>query len=198
MRIQSLPEAPQFPRSRNAVIDRMISAIDFPPDSCGDNKIGSIFTHLDRFACEWSLLDNTGPIIQQVYSLDDLSAMLPTEKPPVRKFGLIMLRLALTDEVPTEAIPLLQLVFTDYYDNAPLASQVSVAKGFLAILPDMAYELRLSILPTGTANQIRSCTEDHLIHRELMHYQEAIALLSDHFEQEDVTESEGREAKFSQ
>jgi hypothetical protein len=148
------------------------------------------FARLDQFACEWSLLENTGPLILQVYDPVDLQVMLTADSPPVREFGFIMLRLALTDSVPWDAVPLLCELFTDYFDNAPFLSRLYIAKVFLAIFPDMGHDMCQVILPTGIAHRIRSCTDGLLTDHELAHYQEAIALLDEDFEQEDEEERE--------
>jgi hypothetical protein len=155
-----------------------------------ESESGALFSHLDRFACEWSWLENTGPLILQLYSLDHLKALLEDDKTPVREFGFIMLRLALTDSVPWDAVPLLCELFTDYFDRAPFLSRLYIAKVFLAIFPDMGHDMCQAILPTGIAHRIRSCTDGHLTQRELVHYQEAIALLVEDFEQEDEEERE--------
>jgi hypothetical protein len=159
---------------------------DLPPFT-RDNT-GPFFGHLGRFACERSRLEDTGRLIRQVYSLDDLKTMLLSEKPPVREFGVIMLRLSLTDEVPWESVAFIQELFTYYYDTSPFVSRIYIAKVFLAMLPHMGHDLCQEILPTGIAHRIRACAEGHLTDEELKHYQEAITLLDENFEQEEDAE----------
>jgi hypothetical protein len=111
--------------------------------------------------------------------------MLLSENPPVREFGLIMLRLSLTDEVPYDSVAFLQELFTHYNDTSRFVCRIYIAKVFLAILPHMGHDLCQELLPTGIAHRIRACANGHLTDEEMEHYHEAIALLDENFEQEE-------------
>jgi hypothetical protein len=177
----------QIPRRIDAkgihcTMDRSRVSNNLP--SFSHDNFGPFFGHLDRFAGAWSQLEDTGRLIREVFSLDDLQMMLLSEKPLVREFGLIMVRLSLTDEVPSDSVAFLQELFTDYYDTSCFVERTYIVKVFLAMLLHMGHDLCQEILPTGIAHRIRACADGHFTDEEMKHYQEAITLLDENFEQE--------------
>jgi hypothetical protein len=114
--------------------------------------------------------------------------MLLCEKPPVREFGLIMVRLSLTDEVPCDSVAFPQELFMDYCDTSPFVSHIYIATAFLAMPPHMGHDRCQEILSNGIAHRMRACTDGHLTDEELEYYQDVITLLDENFEQEEVAE----------
>jgi hypothetical protein len=110
-------------------------------------------TMLDAFASEWATIEKTGSTI---LSIDEISSLLFGGGSETRhRFGLIILRLSVSDDVPVEIVSVLQKFFRDLLEDATFAIRVSIAKLFLQILPVMDTQLCKLLLPTKIGNRIR-------------------------------------------
>jgi hypothetical protein len=71
-------------------------------------------TMLDAFASEWAIKENTGSTIRTIFSIDEISSLLSGGGSEARcEFGLIMLRLSASENIPVEIVLVLQKVFRD-------------------------------------------------------------------------------------
>jgi hypothetical protein len=67
---------------------------------------------LNAFASEWETKENTGSTIRTSLSIDEISRLLFRGGSEVRReFGLIVLRLSVSDDVPVEIVPVLHKAF---------------------------------------------------------------------------------------
>jgi hypothetical protein len=145
-----------------------------------------LLSALDEIACQWPRLENSGPPILLVYSADQLYELVTLENPATQEFGLIMLRLALVDEVPDGAIPFLAFLFADYFENAPFLARRHVAKIFLEALPYMGLQMCEMIVPIGIGDKIHGCVDGHLSETEFICHGDGLALLDEFFLDEDT------------
>jgi hypothetical protein len=155
-----------------------------------DYSFQSVLSSLDQIVRQWTRIENTGPLIQLVYSTEQLDALVTDPNPAIQEFGLIMLRLSLVDAVPDGAIPFLEFLFGDYFENASFLARRHVAKIFLQILPYMGLEMCAMIVSIGIRDKIRECIDSHLSEAELVYYDDGFALLDEFFLDEETDELE--------
>jgi hypothetical protein len=82
--------------------------------------------------------ENTGSTIRTDLSIDEISNLPFGGGSEARhEFGLIILRLSVSDDIPPEIVPVLQKTFRDLFEDATFAIRVSITKPFLPIFPVM-------------------------------------------------------------
>jgi hypothetical protein len=95
------------------------------PPSDDEDELTSFpasLTMLDAFASEWATKENTGSTIRTVLPIDEiLSLLFGGGSEARRKFGLITLRLSVSDDVLVESVPMLQKIFRDLFEEATFA-----------------------------------------------------------------------------
>jgi hypothetical protein len=142
---------------------------------------------LDAFTGEWVIKENTGSTIRTILSIDEISSLLFSGRSEARReFGLVILCLSVSDDVPVEIVPVLQKVFRDLFEDATFAIRVSIAKLFLQNLPVMDAQLCKLSLPTKIGNRIRYCIDEMPMEFDDGRYAAQLELFDQLFQREDL------------
>jgi hypothetical protein len=76
------------PHSRGGRLDNILAQDDEPGVDQEDYSFQSVFSSLDQIARQWTRIENTGPLIQLVYSSEQLDALVRIE--PERRIVMIV------------------------------------------------------------------------------------------------------------
>jgi hypothetical protein len=115
MSVRSWKQLPPFRCLRGDLFK--LDATSLPPTDDEDEltSFPPRLTTLDPFASEWATTENTGSTIRTIISIDEiLSLLFGGGSEARREFGLIILRLSVSDDVPVEIVPVLPKVFRDF------------------------------------------------------------------------------------
>jgi hypothetical protein len=142
-------------------------------------QVQPVFFALDQFACAWQKREDVALLIQRVFSPLDISLMLKSEYGPAIEFGLITLRLAVSNEVNDDALDCMEFVFVEVFPKAPPVVRLYIAKIFLTIALNMGASMYLSWVPMEMAEPVRDCIAENLTDLEEEHYATAIGILQE-------------------
>jgi hypothetical protein len=137
------------------------------------------FAYLDQFVYEWTDRENTSWTIVRVLRPEMLGQMLETHDPVVEEFALIMLRLAVCGGVPRELVPVLQFLFTQFFEPRAFTECLPVAKIFLELLPTVDQDTLDELLSTGMPNV--SYVHGHLTNHEEVHFAAGLEMAGEVF-----------------
>jgi hypothetical protein len=158
---------------------------DQPEDDDLLERVPATFSAFDRFARDWSLKEDTGPLIQGVFSVPQITELVFNECETTREFGLIMLRLITSPTIPIEVVPILRELFMPQFHREQSQLRVLIAKSFLDILPGLDEEHCREFIPSGIGNFIRICIQDHPAVFEAGQYEAELRLIDSLSGQED-------------
>jgi hypothetical protein len=82
-----------------------------------------VFFDLDQFACRWQQREDIAPIIQRPFTHDATTDIVMSGSEPALEFGLIMLRLMVSNELQEDSTAFLQFVFSKVFPFARPASR---------------------------------------------------------------------------
>jgi hypothetical protein len=152
-----------------------------PEDEIPRSEIRStaVFFALDQFACRWQQREDVAPLIQQLFTCDDISEMVTSESECAVEFGLIMLRLRASNEVEMKARPFLRFVFLEVFPFAPPLFRLYIAKIYLTIALNRGASMYLSWVPMTIASDVRESIQGNLTNFEEEHYRISIRILED-------------------
>jgi hypothetical protein len=90
----------------------IVAQDDEIPLGDGTTHFESAMSCLHRLACLWAERENAGRLVQEIHSLEQLSASITDGNPTRQEFGLTLLCIALTNTVSHEARAFLEYLFS--------------------------------------------------------------------------------------
>jgi hypothetical protein len=150
--------------------------VRIPP--CGI-RFQPVFFSLDQFACVWQKKEDVAPLIQRVFSPLAIRDMVTSEYESAIEFGLIMLRLVVSNDVDGEAVDVLKFVFLEVFPVATPVIRLYIAKVFMTMALNMGASMYDGWVPVEMANEVRDCIEADLTDLEQEHYATAIDILEE-------------------
>jgi hypothetical protein len=138
-----------------------------------------VFFSFDQFACVWQKREDVAPFIKRVFSPLAIRDMLTSKYEPALEFGLILLRLVVSNEVDGEAVEVLKFVFLDVFPVATPVIRLYIAKVFMTMALNMGASMYDGWIPIEMANKVRDCIEADLTDLEEEHYATAIGILEE-------------------
>jgi hypothetical protein len=136
-----------------------------------------VFFALDQFACRWQQREDVARLIQPVLSYEDIREMLMSGIYPVIEFGLIMLRLVVSNGVAKAPRPFLKCVFLEMFPVASPLFRLDIAKIFLTITLNRGASMYRSWVPMTIAGDLRDLIEGNLTNFEKEYYPNSIRIL---------------------
>jgi hypothetical protein len=136
----------------------------------------TVFFALGQFACRWQQHEDVAPLIQQLFTCDDIFQMVTFESECAVEFGL---RLRASNEVEQEVRPFLRFVFLEIFPFAPPLFRLYIAKIYLTIALNRGASMYLSWVPMTIASDVRESIQGNLTNFEEEHYRISIRILED-------------------